>query len=946
MAYLATITSGNFSQTYNIIDYQSASLYHTGLNGYNLFNNIASRLWFPTAVGTVLSTTSAGFNFGTTGSITHIGLKVNRWLQTATISIKISDITNSMDVAGTTITFSTAGSYNLYPVDVAGSTYYSQHYSWEFFKFVNPVTFSTTATYAVSLKASNVSGAVAYICSSSNYDSNIFTVSSSQYALSNIMKAFITSATQTATSNDQIFIQGEIVNQAGVWSQNTYNSCTISMLGTSSATASNGIEISYGGSLVFGTASNTDYYLKLSGDLVVNSGGYFSIGSLANRFATSSTATLAFGASISVGSGIFVNSYGVIEIIGATVTPWTYLSNTSATGSISITTSIATGWKSGDSILLTPTGFSYSEYDLATISSISGTNITATTPLTYLHSGDSPYIGEIANLSRNIKIIGDPTNNMYIEMRGGQANIQYVEFKNIGANSNPGSGPVLSSNGNWINPYGIGLNTEFSSGLETNTICAINPGSTGLTYSKSRSFIGCSFNKINNYFNNKLTALRSTSGYGAYTAHQLNNILMDNNVIFNVPLASPVQLFEPGFTNNSWPVYQPYSYTSNSGTFSNSLFVYCSNSSDFFLSNFAFINNNFAGLYGSPYFGFNINTSNYIIGDINNLIFHSCYSSGVDGVNFRGKQFKNGKTFKNINIWNNNVGLSITSYDSVFENLNIYNTGKSATSSSTGNTLIINKTFNIKIINSTISNTALSPIFYSYETMLSASPADYSHIIFDNVNFINNSTYSLIPFDSFLLSGGTSQYLNYFCNWNFNNCKTNNLNLISGANRLTLDSAIKFNYLNGLTYSSYYKNGYTYRDSNYYLSASYSTAIVPQVITYSLFPTTKFAGMYKYIPAAIGKRTIISVWVRKSSTGDSATYNGAEIRLILAQNSSLNITSDTVLTTTTSASNGAWEKITGTTITAVNNDTWEVYLDCDGNTGFINVTDWSLSYIQ
>jgi hypothetical protein len=67
--------------------------------------------------------------------------------------------------------------------------------------------------------------------------------------------------------------------------------------------------------------------------------------------------------------------------------------------------------------------------------------------------------------------------------------------------------------------------------------------------------------------------------------------------------------------------------------------------------------------------------------------------------------------------------------------------------------------------------------------------------------------------------------------------------------------------------------------------------------------------------------------------------------MMVAANSTIGIPATQIAVTTT-ASNGAWEKITGITPTATRNDTWEIYLDCDGNTGFINVSDWSITYIQ
>ena len=62
---------------------------------------------------------------------------------------------------------------------------------------------------------------------------------------------------------------------------------------------------------------------------------------------------------------------------------------------------------------------------------------------------------------------------------------------------------------------------------------------------------------------------------------------------------------------------------------------------------------------------------------------------------------------------------------------------------------------------------------------------------------------------------------------------------------------------------------------------------------------------------------------------------------MLKQNNLLGITTDTVLATSTAA-NGVWTTLTGTISSVTNTGVAEVYVDCDGTVGWINVDDWGV----
>ena len=102
------------------------------------------------------------------------------------------------------------------------------------------------------------------------------------------------------------------------------------------------------------------------------------------------------------------------------------------------------------------------------------------------------------------------------------------------------------------------------------------------------------------------------------------------------------------------------------------------------------------------------------------------------------------------------------------------------------------------------------------------------------------------------------------------------------------------------------------------------------------------------MPVASDQTPTVSVWVRKSSVSDAsgANYNGAQPRLMLGYSPSVfNYTGQTdQVSATMTAALGTWEQLTVTIpYTAYSTGGFEIYVDCDGTTGWINVDDWSVS---
>ena len=147
--------------------------------------------------------------------------------------------------------------------------------------------------------------------------------------------------------------------------------------------------------------------------------------------------------------------------------------------------------------------------------------------------------------------------------------------------------------------------------------------------------------------------------------------------------------------------------------------------------------------------------------------------------------------------------------------------------------------------------------------------------------------------------------------------------------------------LNGVagSHRSYYKYGILSSDTTFFQTLSPSVRMAPNSAT------QKFRGPKKIAAVASGKSLKMSVWVRKSVIGDGTTYNGNEVQLIVLSNAAAGIADDTVIATTTTASNGAFELITGTTAAITDNVALEFCVACDGTLGWINVDRWAVEVV-
>jgi len=124
-----------------------------------------------------------------------------------------------------------------------------------------------------------------------------------------------------------------------------------------------------------------------------------------------------------------------------------------------------------------------------------------------------------------------------------------------------------------------------------------------------------------------------------------------------------------------------------------------------------------------------------------------------------------------------------------------------------------------------------------------------------------------------------------------------------------------------------------------------SVRMTPKFTNTARFPPwiTKHPGDTKRVAVRAGQTFDISVYVRESVVGDGTDYTGSRIRLMARRNDRMGYLSDTLLDEATIASVGAFELLSATTVAALQDGLFEFYIDCDGNVGWINVQDWAVT---
>jgi hypothetical protein len=419
----------------------------------------------------------------TPGQITINGIGLRFFLvpTTTTGTLAVCLRRGGATVAGTEVVINTA--------DLSTGASGEDNVGWVIFAFAAPVTLAAATAYTVAVKASAITNlpSICYLTSNTNWYRMLRLAGSGA------------GYEQAPAAGDTIHVLGELTG-AG-----TGNNLAVTMNNTTTD-AYNGVWVGKRGTLSYGTAAGTAYYLRLAAayNLEVKAGGIFNIGANGAAIPATSSAVLEFNCAADGDAGLVVRNGGTLNIYG---NPLAYvadlLASNVAANAGTFTTAHATGWAANDVLALASTSRTYSETEQVTTSGASDTTVTVSVgggtggnTVKYAHSlaGNSvatPVACEIINLTRNVKVRA--------------ANALYRAFVNLKATS------VVHCE--YAEFSVLGKDTATQRGIEIETTA----GSCAISY--------CSFHDFNAWG----WYLASASGSG---------IALDHNVCFNLNTAA------------------------------------------------------------------------------------------------------------------------------------------------------------------------------------------------------------------------------------------------------------------------------------------------------------------------------------------------------------------------------------------------------------------------
>ena len=729
------------------------------------------------------------------------------------------------------------------------------------------------------------------LSSTQSYQIRLRTSSSSQITcyrdgvVANWSRFITTSTTGNPTASDNIYVIGQYTGQGAS------SSVTVTM--------DNNTPVQYG-SMIVGSKGICDWLtqsttqLWLGGDAwqptatsaqtsLLICDGVFQMGTSMSRIADSVTASLYINSTVINSSRILTNQNGTFRAAGKTFSnSWTTLTvDLSATGTTASVASTS-GWSVGDEIVIAPTSRTTTQFERRGLSSISGTTI-GFTASTFAHSGTGNFAGEVINLTRNCKIYGvSSTTRTYMvtNVVGSIIDIDSVEIIQFGTTN----GAVYTF-GNQVTPY-------FA--LVKN--CSFRDGGVGI-------------------------ALTTSGNY--------SNVIIDNNVYHSTNASTP-----GNFISGAAPASVGISTNSY---ISNNVLVYAvgiSSVGGIYIPNciIDLENNRIAG-YNTGGGGIVYGLSTYYLktGKFNNNIVRSSGNgfviAAIDTLDTGYHQTGN-KSIRNVNY-----GFYLQpGVNSRIENL-------VAIGNSVANILIQNvqsQMDNLFINNAIVQGETSFTCPYGFYTIgvVPTSTAFQTNVTFNNCSFGTHST-SDIRFNT---------ATNVVCNLIFNNSYFTSAIELSQPSFMSKGSRVSIQRANGVNgaHRTYFRDGLLTLDTSIYRSSTKSVRLAPTSASLS----QSFGN--KIIPVKASSTPTISVWVRKSATGsgDSSSYNGSQPRLWLKQNSALASFSnyDDIVLATASAANGTWEQLSATLPVVPYEDTaFEVYVDCNGTTGWVNIDDWRVS---
>lgn len=784
-----------------------------------------------------------------------------------TMSVQLYNSTDSVAVAGTEVTI------NLTDLPVNATTTNNMG-GWAFFLFGSPVTLEAAHNYTVQAKESNAAANI-----------NLY-----RDATANNWSRMLRTTTDAASPPAAASILHIMEEKTGAGAA-TARTVTMDALATSITKYGSGtdasacITISDGGALNYGYTAATNYYLQLDGNLIVYSGGTFTVGTVANPIPRDGTAVLEFDPTADGGMGLIIRDGGIFTSQGLSRTinknvVSCKLNTDEAVNSTSLGVDTDTGWLDNDVIIVASTTRTVANSEQGTLNgNANAADLTvdgfggAGGGLANAHLGTVPRLAEVILLTRNVIIRSSSSTVMtYIYI----ATIATIDI-------------------DWTEFYYLGENVANKRGIEI----ATTTGSCNIQYSSMHNF----------------------EDWGIYpvgSAH--NNITFSNNILYELNTAA----------GGTYPL-NPIVTSGTSITYNNNIFIQsATGNQSIYIQDLGitFTNNTLVGL--------NIliaGASDLMTGTISGNIVHS--SNGF-GLNLGSNLFtdtSNGLTIGTLTIWRcNSGGIKICNASSGTNNTGItFNTG----------TLFGNGTNNISFENGTIAinivfnNYAVDSDLAGFTTTSGIKVVNVSGVFIALFNTCTFGTTVVHDTQDILMSSSNFLQQLTFINCSFGTgTEFGNITFSTGEYSSFVRSHKHDQ--SATDFRSYYRLGTIFSETTTRHTASgYSWKMTPNTANWKLIlPGPTRLDTFK---AAVNANTAVTVtiWVLKDSS-----YNGNAPRLVLVGGIIAGIASDVIDSLTVGAD--TWEQLS-VSGTPTETGVVDYYIDCDGTAGSIYVDDISVS---
>lgn len=770
---------------------------------------------------------------------------------------------------------------------------------WEFFQFSAPQTLLAATNYAIRVTCSN-SGEVV-----------LWRSTASAQEFSRLIR---TTTTAAPGAGDQMIITNAHTGTGA------YTGVVVTMDNTASTTFGatsyvDSLSISGGGILRYGTSGSTNYLLTVAGLTSVWAGSEFSIGTSGSRIPSSSTATFVMASATNVDSGIKTVGTGIFNAYGNIITSVQTLQTASIGGYCTTSGTTVTRVLGQSFTGLTGTirinGVNY------TISSVTNANTlvltgsagTQSSPVAYTHSGTANVltVGDTTDWAANHEIVVASTSQTAADSE--LATIQSVD-----------SSTQVTLTGSLTNQHSGDSPTQAEViHLTRNVVIR------GVSTSLQGYFLSGSVGAVINFSyvefkwmgsstaNKRGIDIVTTTGGASFTAIgcSFHDFTTGNAIGLNVS-GSSVNGISVTYCN-FWKISTNcISQASTSGTnitYDHIIAIKNTSSAIFSFLDIGGTITNITAV-GATTTGIAINetSTTTTAGTISNLTAHSCTSAGITISAYSA-------TMSNLTIWRNGSVTTVTSSSSV------YLDGYIAFGNVTSN-FAPNSSADITLNNAVLSGDNI----FSTTNGVSIGGAC------GNI-YVTNSTLGVVSGIKTAHTSGDVQGSSAPINYILRNC------ILASSTEVTSQTSMqpankilsqKHDQTAGL-HKRWERFGTAVIDTTTYRTASPAETLTPNNAT------NKFKSSEKQVVVANSGTATVTVYVYKS-----ASYNGAQPRLICRRNEAIGSNSDTVLATA-SGGTGSWLTLSGTTPTATDDGAFVCYVDCDGTVGTVTVDDWSVS---